>query len=578
MTQKRWWPVLIPVLISVGLYASSFKNGFVWDDWLVTLDSKGKYISNIPDFFTGHTPYPFSAVWQSLNYTAWGDNARGYHFTNVLLHAGVTAVVYVLFAVLTGSRFISFGTALLFAVHPVHAEPVAWISGYPELLYTLLFLLSLNAGVRSKGMMDGQAIVSVVCYLLALMAKPVAVTLPVVLFAALVWFKGVPIRVAVRRVMPHCVGAALWLFHIRGLIANRISETASQGAVPFDHNYPLVVLPSVLWRYFCSFFWPWFDLSIQHDFSGAWPANLLPAFFFAAVLAGSIWMARKKQWEAMGILWTAVTLSPMLNWPFVAASIHADRYLYLPSVGLCLSVAALSARLWTKTRGRLRTAEAGAAAVMMVLLAVSTLKYSAMWGDERLLYSQAIRTSKNMEYYFRNDLGTAYARKNQFREAEAEFRRSIELNPLHVKPYNNVAWICEKERRWDEGITFSEKAAQLDPTSFIAFNNLGNLCMGKGDLKRAEWAYLKAIEVKPDFSSPLFNLGRLNQVTNRLDQSAGFYEKAIRANPYQQYAHRFLGDVYLAMGNREKARLAWGEALRKDPDRAEIEKRLSQLQ
>jgi protein O-mannosyl-transferase len=552
---KPIFSVVTLILLCIGLYANSLGNGFVWDDWLARLHSSTKSLSYIPHFFLGSTPYPLSATWQTLNFSFWGEGALGFHATNILLHSWVTVLVFFLFRSLLGSGPVPFWTAFLFAIHPVHTEAVSWVSGHPELLYTLFYLASLLLAMHAKRLMSIFYFLSVAAFLGAMMAKPVAVTLPVLLLTILLAAKRKSLMGALAWILPYLGVAVLWLRHIQGHIADRLAGSAE---FSIGSLYPLQILPAVSWRYLRSYFWP-VDLSIQHDFTLLGVHFLVLLFFLFGVATGLLWKVGRRPWAGLGLVWAAITLAPMLNWPFASASIYADRYLYLPSVGLSLTTVILFRALSRRIQVIRRPIWVGSIVVFSGLLMGLTLFYSEVWGDERRLYARAIESSPKTAFRFLSELGTAYARKGEFLEAEAAFKQSVQLNPNHAKSYNNIAWICIKERRWDEGIHAVKKAIQLEPGNFIAYNNLGNLLLGKKTHEKAEAAYLKAVQLKPDFSSALYNLGFLyHHRMDRPDLANDYYEKALRANPYQGHARRFLGD------------LAY--------DRKEIQKRLEKLQ
>jgi hypothetical protein len=344
------WPVVILVLVTLGTFAASLVGGFVWDD--EELIKEDRFVHSVQ--YAGHvfTPTywkqdyagtegryrPLRALTFIAEHKLWGERPFGYHLTNVLLHLAVVLLLYRLALLLTGDRWAGFLAALLFAVHPVHVESIVWVKNRTDLLAALFYVSSFLLFIRyfrdAAGLTAKRWAVLSLVFLLALLSKENAVTLPAMAVLYLLFFEKKSIIPALRATLPWWGIAAAYLAGI--LIVFRSSglqapvDLSSSALATFQY-LRLLVLP--------------YDLNAERmlasvtDFTG-------PLFLGTLIY---VLIRRTAFKELFFALWIVVALLPVLDVRFTISRVVAEQRLYLPSIGICLVAGALlSARPWAR--------------------------------------------------------------------------------------------------------------------------------------------------------------------------------------------------------------------------------------
>jgi Tfp pilus assembly protein PilF len=431
--------------------------------------------------------HPVTWVSHMADVSIFGMRAGGHHLGNLLLHAFTTALAYLLLRQLALSSGAALFVAMLFGLHPVHVESVAWIAERKDVLSACFWFLTMLAYVRwvRRGG-GGNYLAILVFFALALGAKPMVVTLPLALLILDFWPLG--------RLRPH--GAApggrpspgrlllekaplLAMSFLAGMLT--LSAQSSGAFISFE---PANAAVSGV-RYLLKLLWP-VNLAVFYPLPpGGTP--LWEAVGGAALLLGisgwAVLQAARRPWVTTGWLWYLLTLAPVIGVVQVGRQAMADRYLYLPSLGLFL-VAGLAATELGRSRPAARPWLAGAAALVLALCALGTSRQLRHWRttEELALHAHAV-TSDN--WLALSLLAQAADAKGRAAEALRLFEETVRLNPEHAESYNNLGALYAAQGRFAEATLALEAAVRLAPQVPATRFNLGLRYFMNGDMPAA---------------------------------------------------------------------------------------------
>lgn len=506
-------------------------------------------------------PYyrPLFTIYLTIGYQLFGLWEPGWHLLNLLVHAGATVSVYYLARRLSGDRLVAALTALLFGIHPAHVESVSWISGIPDALAALFYLPALIWYVRFRTTGGGRwRALSVVAFALSLLCKEAAITLPLVL---VVWelSSGVEARWTARARQ-----AALRLMPYGAVIACYLSvRVAVLGAISWPHpmmaRLPGAVIwltvPRVVLAYLQHLIAP-FYLSLNYGIpfaSGAGEARFLVPVALLVALSALLWIYRRRvggpMWLGLALLFAP--LLPVLNLRvFHQDYIVQDRYLYLPSVGLCLIAALMLTRL---VRGRHHGRRGAiAAAVLLISFSASAVMQNRIWNNGVALWQRAVVYAPH-SWAPHYNLGLAYMERKDAAAARAEFLAAAANNPGVATVYNSLA--LAEDNLGDEASAIADlrRALALDPTLIEAHNNLGTIFFRRGERRAAREQYAQALERDPSSVPLRFNLARAAASLDDYAAAIPLYESVIDRSPGDAEAHYYLGLSYAADGRKPAA-------------------------
>ncbi len=534
--QRGVFSLLLPVLVAVlagGLYLNTLGNEFVFDDLIAIVQNPLiRDLRNLPTIF--HTDYwrdperglyyrPLPVASFALNYALGELNPFGYHLGNLLLHAGVTLLVYPLALLLHLDLPGAVIAALIFAVHPLNTEAVAAVVGRTDLLASLFFLLSLLLYLRRDRLLSpakGWAPpLSLTAYLLALLSKENAITLPAILFATDLFHpdttsrRGLLRRTCdllrergIRLYLPYVGVAALYL-GIRSRVLDGLHlPSPSFLENPLAHTDAgtrLLTALVIVAKYLGLFIFP---LSLSADYSyNAIPLITSvadPRFLTATLALGLLLLlmvaGRTLPSVPFGVLFFCLTLFPVANLLFPIGTIMAERLLYLPSFGLSLVVGAAFSWGLRSLRSKALFGLTPKSLFLLFglglfLLCVRTVLRNRDWRDQFTLFQSALAVSPGSAKVH-NNLGVHYGMKGRLAEAQREFEEAIKILPRYPE----------------------------------ALFNLGLIYRRRGLLLQAEQAYRAAIQTKPNFPEAHQNLGVLYQLQGRLEEAEVELQEAER--------------------------------------------------
>lgn len=564
----------------LAAYLPALRAGFIWDDdTYLTQNSliragDGLYRFWFTSQAADYWPVTTTSLW--LEWRLWGMHAAGYHATNIALHA---AEVLLLWAVLRRLRIPgAFLGALLFAVHPINVESVAWITQRKNVMAMAFFLLTIlfflnaeDAAERRKAWPWRTA--SLGAFMLGMLSKGSIATLPLVLGGIVAWRRR-PTRDDWIRLFPFLAVAALFTLVDVWFQRHGSGEVIRQ-AGPLDR---LLGAGTIVWFYLCkillpvrlSFIYPQWHVDAGDPRWWIGPAA-------AAGVTILLWRSRRGWGRAplfaWGYLWAA--LVPVLGFTdtyFMKFSLVADHYAHLAVIG----VAAAAGALWSRWRpaggGRARAPVLAAAAVVATLV-VLTRAQCGEYRDLETLYNTTLRLNPDC-WLAESNLALVLSDEGRIPEALAHGERALALKPDLPEGHYNLGRALARAGRLPEAMAQYREALRLRPNYPDARYNLGNALRLSGRIDEAIGEYGAAIRLKPDFADARTNLASLLEAAGRGAEAIGQFEEAVRLNPSDPEVLNDLGCALAESGRLDDAIRSFGEALRLRPDFAEAHNNL----
>jgi tetratricopeptide (TPR) repeat protein len=483
----RWWTgVALALAVCVVFFPAVHGGWLSLDDDAYVLTNPlvrgGFRAGAIADAFTstrGDTWIPLAWLSHMLDVTLFGLDPAGHHLTSVLLHAVNAAILFAVLARLTGAPMRSALVAALFAMHPLRVESVAWIAERKDVLSACFSFLTMGAYARwverpsaaRYGLVLGG-------YALALAAKPMAVTLPVLLLLLDVW----PLRRGARG-LPRLVIEKLPLFALAAAEALVILGVAGAHGLladvhPFSERASNALVSYV--RYFGSMVWP-VRLAVYYPFPPPWPIAtvLVAAGMLVAMGIAALLLARRAPYVAVGYAWYLVSLLPVIGFTQVGAQGLADRFTYVPMVGVLVAVVWGAGDLAARS-APMRAAAGLTAGLALGLLVGQTRVQLGYWRDAETLYTRTLAVTER-NCLIQHNLGELQLRRGAFDEAIASFRRALELEPRYAQAahslgiaHNNLGALLLRQGASDEALGHFATALHFDPQLTSAQQNFRN--------------------------------------------------------------------------------------------------------
>jgi len=558
-------------------YLPALGGGLLWDDTSHLTRPELRSVHGLWRiwFSLGATQqyYPLlhSAFW--MEHRLWGDAVVGYHLTSILLHAASACLVVMIVRrlALPGAWL----AGMVFALHPVCVESVAWISEQKSTLSGVFYLAAALAYLHfDRSRRKSTYFVALGLFVCALASKTVTATLPAALLVVVWWQRG---RIEWKRdARPLLPWLALGAF--AGLFTAWVEKTVI-GAEGADYTLTLVqrglLAGRVIWFYAGKLVWPanltFFYPRWTVD-PGEWWQYLFPAGVLAVAIG--LWMvSRRQRGPLAGFLIFAGTLFPVLGffnvYPF-RFSFVADHFQYLACLGMIVPVASALAILARRIpAGRLARMACGS--LLPVLLGVLTWGQSGIYRDAETLYQETLARNPD-SWLAHNNLGNALlAKPGRLAGAIAEYRAAARLEPGSEQARTNLGNALAQAGRLPEAIPELEAALRIKPGYAEGHNNLGfALAQMPGGLDRAIAEYQAALRIDPDFAEAHYNLASaFVQMPGRLPDAIAEYQAALRTEPDLPEAHNNLGGALAQMGRLPDAIAQFETAIRLRPDYVE---------
>lgn len=570
-------PLVFIVLLSVvtaGLYWPMLDHSFI------SIDDH-EYISDNPEVVsgltlrnvrwaltTGHASnwHPVTWISHMLDCQLFGVRPGGHHFVNLLFHVVNTVLLFLLLRQLTGANFRSALVAALFAWHPLHVESVAWASERKDVLCAFFWFLATMAYAQYTRQGKAKSYwIALLLYALGLMSKPMLVTFPFVLLLLDYWplqrlrldsiFRpddgangGRSLAALVREKLPF-FGLALISSVVTYLVQSRGGAVSSLQAVS-----PLLRLENAAVsyaRYVLKTLWP-SKLAAIYPYPDSWPTlQVLGALALLALVTFWAWRKMRTQpYLLIGWLWFLGTLVPTIGLVQVGSQSMADRYTYVPAIGLFLTLVWWAHQVLPPNRPAVLRAAFVAAAGLLGLLALATRFQLGTWRNSETLYRHAMAVTKD-NYIALDGLGSALDVAGRSEEARKLFEESVRIEPRYPPAQYDLGTVLLGKGEYDQAISRFRNALRDNPKFAMAHSNLGLAFLRQGNLLEAEQCFLRARELQPRNAEAYYNVATVYIGQARLGEAITNLLAAIRFKPDFAAAHGNLGVTLMRVGNSE---------------------------
>jgi tetratricopeptide (TPR) repeat protein len=524
--------------------------------------------------------FPLTWLSHMLDWQLWGGRAGAHHRVNVFLHVVNALLLFGVLTRMTASPWRSALVAGLFALHPLHVESVAWVSERKDVLSTCFWLLTVWAYVRYVERPGGWRYLSALgLYALGLMAKPMVVTLPFVLLLLDYWPLGrtpwakpaarenasTPLGQLINEKLPFLALAALscaltyWAQHGGGAVA-------SLDTVPLAMRIANALLSYV--GYIGKTLWP-VRLAVFYPMPArfAVAAVLLAGVGLAGITAAVLGSARRAPWFVTGWFWYLGILVPVIGLVHVGQQSMADRYTYVPSIGLfimmCWSVPSPARKRPIMKVITYLTA----GAVLAICAALSRIQVE-YWKDSETLFRHALDVTRD-NWLAHSNLGVALAQTGKVQEAITHYEQALRIKPDYAKVHFDLGIAFGRAGRVPEEIEQLEHALRLQPDFADAHNNLGIALVQAGRIPEGIEQLEHTLQILPEFAEAHYNLGIALGRAGRIPEAIAHLEHAVRIKPDYAEAHNNLGVALAQTGNIPEAIAHYEQALRIKPDLAD---------
>ena len=588
------WTICVGLVIAVGLaFGRSIHNDFVkYDD--------NDYVYEQPHIINGLSAqsvawafthvhadnwHPLTSISHMLDCQIYGLQPWGHHLTNILLHALAAMLLFLALLRLTSTPDARLSisniwpcafVAALFAIHPLRAESVAWVSERKDVLSGVFFMLTLFAYARyvqSDRHRTRNYILVLICFALGLLCKPTLVTIPFVLLLLDYWplqrWQTSPIGqagVSSRwSVVSGLVIEKLPLFALSAascvatmIAQRRVIEASVQMNLIERANNAFVSYVA----YVGEMFWP-SHLSISHPYAEGYqnlPLALASLLLLLIISVLCFRLRKSHPFLLTGWLWYIGVLVPMIGVVQVSAEARADRYTYLSQIGLYIMVSWGAVAL-TKTSRLHRAILVASASLILIAFGMRSYGQTACWRNTETLWRHATDVSP-FDYIAHDSLGSTLVEEGQPNEAIVEFEKAIQIKANYAPSYNNLGNALLQNGRPDLAAAQYQRALELDPHDSQVHNNLGTLLLKEGRLDEAIEQYKEAVAAAPEAAELHYNLGSALIMKGNWDDAIKHLEATLNIDNDYPEAHNKLGIAFGAAGRMDEAISQFKEALR----------------
>ena len=649
--RNDWWirllPMIILVFVTVAVFWPVLGHQFLaYDDSVNIYQNQylhARSLNNLLQFWR----YPYEGLYAPLTYTLWAlaawapglltespsaavvPDPRLFHSVNLLLHLLSVLIIWRILVMLlrrrrltrTGtaldgnalpSAWAACGGALLFAIHPIQVEPVAWATGFKDVLFGLLsfvavwhYLRYVDAKIQLGSDRPSNARLhyglATAAFVLALLAKPTAVVVPVIVWLLAAWGWRRSWREQLAGLSVWVIIAVAW-----GILTRWVQPGTSLAFEPPLWARPLIAGDAVLFYFYKLVlplrFGPDYGRSPQVVLEHGW---LFLTGLVPFVLAGWLWLKREKlSWlvTAAGVF--VVGLLPVLgliSFSFQRYSTVADRYVYLAMLGPALALA------WGLTRPKKKLAAICGAIVLGLFLLRSAWQIP-YWHDTLTFFEHALQVNSNSHLAHNNlgfalakqgqdveairhykealrlepesslahlNLGNAMVRQGKLEEAIHYYTEALRIVPVFARAHTNLGRALARQGQYQEAIEHHTEALRIEPGFAEAHNNLANVLARQGKFEEAKQHYTEALRLNPGYAEAHTNFGIAFAVQKRFDEAQHHFSEALRLEPNSAQSHALLADLLLQLGKAQEAEPYYTEALRLNPRFKKAHLRLS---
>jgi len=555
------------ILITFCVYSQVKEHSFIDydDDKYVTENSnvkkglgKDSVIWAFKSTFVSNW-HPLTWLSHMLDVQLFGINSGAHHIINVLFHTLNTLLLFLVFRGMTGEIWKSCFVAAFFALHPLHVESVAWVAERKDVLSTFFWMLTMCCyALYAKRSIRSMYLLSLLFFMLGLMSKPMLVTLPFVLLLLDYW----PLR---RLQFRYQDG---WNIQNKMILISLIREkipffilTVASCAITFFAQKKGGAIGSLdvfslkarianaiisYMEYIGKMFWP-AKLSVFYPHPGILPVWKIAGacFLLISLCFLTIKFSRKYPWLTVGWLWYLGTLVPVIGFVQVGTQAMADRYTYIPLIGLFIIIAWGFPVVLSKWRYKEITIIPIAVTVLSIL-AVATWFQVRYWKDSITLFEHALEVTDN-NYVVHNNLGFALKKDGKVTEAVENYLAALRINSDFEMAHLNMGVILADRGDNEAAIKHYKEALRINPDFITAYINLGNARLRQGRIADAISQYSEALRLDPDSEQAYNGLGAVMIRTGSIEKAIVFFKEALKLKPDYKAAQNNLKNTLAAM-------------------------------
>lgn len=570
---KNYIYLLIIIAASFIVYYPTLDNEFVWDDHAFIVNNEQvKSLGNIPSFFGQDAEglyRPLRTTFYAIAYSVFGLNPFWYHLLAILIHIIASILIFYIILRVTDSRFISFASSLIFALHPAHTEAIAFITASFDQIATIFYLVAFLYYIKTsrKGKLADMNHYYLALFLFALAAftSEIALTLPVIIVLYDWMFVEQNYRALKEKLRFYAplfailVGYLIIRFFLIGVIA-RETVTASQ------YFLGLATFTKVIAVYLSVLLYPK-NLAIERTVPLATSVTELAVMLSLAIIAmlafTAYYFRHKNKLVTFAIIFFFITLLPVSNIIPIQRFI-AEAYLYLPLLGFALAGAVVIHYILKNLVEKRKGIAVLIVLVLVIPYSMITVARNEVWQDDMTLWSQAVQDSP-----FSSKTHANYAlllqQRSQLQEAEAHYLEAIRLNPYREAVYFNLATLYERTGRNQLAAKAYNVSIILNPAFADAHTNLGIVYGKLNQTELAKIHLLAAVDLNPNNALYRLNLGSFYNSINQTDLALQEFSTALQINPKMAEAHYNLGIVYLKQRQYDLAETEMEKALALNP-------------
>lgn len=538
----------IVTVITLLVHFNSINNGFQenWDDNIYLTENpslqspKEGYIKNALTTFSNGHYHPLTTLSYALDYNLFGLNAEAFHTVNIVLHLLVVLLVFVFIDLLVKEQFIAFFTALLFGIHPMHVESVAWISDRKDLLCTLFYVAALCSYLIYIKDKDKKFLVcTFVLFLLSLLSKSMAVTLPFVLLL-LDYFKSRKLDLkAILEKAPFIILSLVFAYI--SILAQKSNEalgdinTVSWWAKLMFGSYAIIMYLVKLFS--VGGLSAFYNYPLTEE--GKYPLFYYIAPFIVAVLIFALIKIKKHRkllWFGFGFF--LITISLVLQFVPAGNVIMADRYTYLPYIGLFFVLASFT-KLFYDHSTSLRPVILSVVFIYGNICAFCSYSRTKVWKDSMTLWSDTIEKNPDAALPYSNR-AVLYMMKNDNEKAIKDLNMAIRIRPKYITPHYNRGLLLSKTGRYREAVQDFDFVMQNNPRDIISvYIERGNAYMYGGNFQKAIEDFNSALRYDPNLPSAFYSRGMSYHYMGKYTEALNDFNELVRLDP------RFAKGYYL---------------------------------
>lgn len=558
MTVTRNNLLMLTAVLAVIAFAflPSLFNGFTNFDDDSHVWSNPSIINNegIVSIFQSHvnkTYIPLTVLSFKIEYSLFGLHPFFYHFNNLLLHLAVAALIFFLGLRLRLAGWTAAAAALLFGIHPMHVESVAWITQRKDVLYSVFYLAAVYAYWHYLEQKSKPAYVfSMIFGLLSILVKPMALSLPLILLLC-DWFHG---RKPDKNMWLDKIPFVLYIIPIAWITytlnAREPVTTALQAALIWAWSFSFYILKFI------------FPLDLSPLYALPQPVNISnPVYLFAWIVSllfcAGVWIGRKNKWIVFAAGFYMLSIFFLLRFDDFDFTIVADRYMYLPSTGICFLAGAwlelgakhLNARRWGETGKIAAVILLGA---LTVALAFKTFSQCRIWKDGVTVWSAMI--PHNPENAFVLHLrAQAYEARGNYDAALEDYTQVLELDSKYLMAYNNRGMIFLRYRLWDQALKDFNTMISLDSSFAQSYSNRSFVHLSRGHFDLALADLNKTLELDPQLTPAYGNRGLVHLEMKNYDAAIKDFSDVLKRSPNSSQWHYLRSVAYAQSGRLSEA-------------------------